>query len=1084
MNTFEESLSGQDPDYVSAASSNQVQQKIYEENARNSTARKIIAIVEKEFSREIDLKQKEILQIQDRLHKSLKTLHFLRYVIVTDFYNRKQCLLPQAAEARKQTRIHPAVKSLLGKSPRLWNYTEPAVPSTSTDPRFLPIDESAALKATVSTIKEEDADAERNGKRSSSTKRTLPLDEDLPLRKIPRYVPPKSSVPENNTRPSRGDRHKVRKRIIVGNISKWIPSDWRDGSDASHKWTMYVRGDKDVADISTYVSKVRFFLHPSYRPNDVVEVTSYPFHLSRRGWGEFPLRVQLHFKNALNKPMDIIHHLKLDRTYTGLQMLGSETVVDLWIYTADCRGRDENEPAKLLTGNTCMTIEPSSDDDDSEPVREELEKPAVLSMLRLTEDPLEILIKEEIMSSEIYQSEISTPAVSALTEKSADVETKVKFEQVAPSALSSVSVDKSHLEAICFSIYHDHDYINEQYFKPRCVVRDGNVTIEHFPDNEVLANVNEGKPDGASTTSHKHNGDIQSSSDRQPPTVVNARVTVESQALQVLSLGQTAFQKNGSPRKSLLSFDVNKLQNNEVSSGISENIASKDILATTNGFCKPSDAVLDRLKSLQKAASVNNSHLKPLEISIPPLFTSSGNKHVLFMKNKKLIPMDMARRKSADGDVVRLNMGPMPQGVSILKKPPAGKVNTVKTTGKDVTTLTVKSTNSLLLNVNYSEPALKIADSHDPQYNYNLSDAVRGIILSSSSSTGNREVAKSAGKDEKTQHRTKITLGKDKYKLQSKLQLYEVALRTIDRANITETEAFLRFAVRRLPIVTQDARDPEYRRLHPYACRSEEDFLALSVGKQRALEWHRAKTIKSYLRKKLSQDDDRLWNVKEILMWARLHGYTPSKCSRGVFGVSKVDAASTGTKSLPDSSFSGALVSTLTEPVAFHKWLQACRQESSHRLTNSCVDGSGEMEIDVVTVDENPCRGTIDRRKNEERSTVVSPTLTPLELDKSLMPLHKYVCDTAQEIGIKIAPEEIVPGVVYCAASRLIIRVIECFVEDLTRSSLTRAWERNSGGCPTIITLDDVRNALTSREEFDIFTNEGLGSQQQLSTTN
>lgn len=38
--------------------------------------------------------------------------------------------------------------------------------------------------------------------------------------------------------------------------------------------------------------------------------------------------------------------------------------------------------------------------------------------------------------------------------------------------------------------------------------------------------------------------------------------------------------------------------------------------------------------------------------------------------------------------------------------------------------------------------------------------------------------------------------------------------------------------------------------------------------------------------------------------------------------------------------------------------------------------------------------------------------------------------------------------------------------------------------CPKIVTLDDVRSALVSREEFDVFTNEGLGSQQQLSTTN
>lgn len=36
-----------------------------------------------------------------------------------------------------------------------------------------------------------------------------------------------------------------------------------------------------------------------------------PFHLTRRGWGEFPVRIQIHFKDARNKRIDIIHQLKV-----------------------------------------------------------------------------------------------------------------------------------------------------------------------------------------------------------------------------------------------------------------------------------------------------------------------------------------------------------------------------------------------------------------------------------------------------------------------------------------------------------------------------------------------------------------------------------------------------------------------------------------------------------------------------------------------------------------------------------------------------------------------------------------------------
>lgn len=127
-----------------------------------------------------------------------------------------------------------------------------------------------------------------------------------------------------------GSRFYIKKRIIVGNTSKYISIDRREENDKStHKWMVYVRGPPEDPNIDRFISKVWFFLHPSYRPNDIVEVNKPPFHLTRRGWGEFPVRVQLHFVDPRNKRVDIIHELKLDRTYTGLQTLGSETVVDL-----------------------------------------------------------------------------------------------------------------------------------------------------------------------------------------------------------------------------------------------------------------------------------------------------------------------------------------------------------------------------------------------------------------------------------------------------------------------------------------------------------------------------------------------------------------------------------------------------------------------------------------------------------------------------------------------------------------------------------------------------------------------------------
>lgn len=49
----------------------------------------------------------------------------------------------------------------------------------------------------------------------------------------------------------------MKKTIIVGNVSKYIPNDQRETSDKStHKWMVYVRGDKDNPRIDNFVRKV------------------------------------------------------------------------------------------------------------------------------------------------------------------------------------------------------------------------------------------------------------------------------------------------------------------------------------------------------------------------------------------------------------------------------------------------------------------------------------------------------------------------------------------------------------------------------------------------------------------------------------------------------------------------------------------------------------------------------------------------------------------------------------------------------------------------------------------------------------
>ncbi|ORX59312.1 hypothetical protein BCR36DRAFT_401859 [Piromyces finnis] len=129
-----------------------------------------------------------------------------------------------------------------------------------------------------------------------------------------------------------GSRFYMTKRIVIGNVSKYIPPEKRDKSMEKYmyKWMIYTRGVAPEPNISTFIKKVRYFLHPSYKPN-IIDVTYPPFHLTRYGWGEFPIRVQLFFEDIINKPIDIIHILKLDTNKTGNQILGNEKTYDIEI---------------------------------------------------------------------------------------------------------------------------------------------------------------------------------------------------------------------------------------------------------------------------------------------------------------------------------------------------------------------------------------------------------------------------------------------------------------------------------------------------------------------------------------------------------------------------------------------------------------------------------------------------------------------------------------------------------------------------------------------------------------------------------
>ncbi|EMP31370.1 YEATS domain-containing protein 2 [Chelonia mydas] len=330
MSGIKRVIEEKDPDYeeISVTHPNK-RHKAAEQSARDAAVQKIETIIKEQFAVEMKNKEHEIEVIDQRLLEARRMMDKLRACIVANYYASAGLLKVGEGAKTCDSMVfnHPSVKKFLESPSRS---SSPANHGSETPSANH--SESDSLSQHNDFLLEKD-----NGSLDMEERLANNLDQ-RPSRNTGRDSSGVTSSHKTGQRKAgllndETSRLYVKKTIVVGNVSKYIPPDKREENDQStHKWMVYVRGSRREPSINHFVKKVWFFLHPSYKPNDLVEVREPPFHLTRRGWGEFPVRVQIHFKDSQNKRIDIIHNLKLDRTYTGLQTLGAETVVDVELH--------------------------------------------------------------------------------------------------------------------------------------------------------------------------------------------------------------------------------------------------------------------------------------------------------------------------------------------------------------------------------------------------------------------------------------------------------------------------------------------------------------------------------------------------------------------------------------------------------------------------------------------------------------------------------------------------------------------------------------------------------------------------------
>ena len=322
-------------------------------------------IVCREFDNEVEYRLSEAHLIQERIKESRELLHRLRYAILASYYNDpSQLEKVECGVDGNEDEVQPLTRFLAerqwesnvlqqsGEASEFVDEFKDLTTSILSDAQFVVSPPGSPTGSSLFNVDSQEHSVNPSVM-SSLNPSPMVSAAATPMLGSPRV---KNDERDNKTADFTVSRFYITKRIIVGNTSQYLLTTAKNDA-TTHKWMVYVRGPPEDDEISHFISSVWFFLHPSYSPNDLVKVTKPPFHLVRRGWGEFPIRVQLHFDDPQQRPIDIIHNLKLDKTKTGQQTLGAETIVDIELEKASAVKDNTNlVPNKPIASNSSDTL--------------------------------------------------------------------------------------------------------------------------------------------------------------------------------------------------------------------------------------------------------------------------------------------------------------------------------------------------------------------------------------------------------------------------------------------------------------------------------------------------------------------------------------------------------------------------------------------------------------------------------------------------------------------------------------------------------------------------------------------------------
>ncbi|XP_055859296.1 YEATS domain-containing protein 2 [Episyrphus balteatus] len=1146
-----------DPDYPQDNSGKRLRTTSLQSSEQRNA--RIKEIINREFNREVHFREEQLDEIDTKLAKAKDILHQIRYTVVSDYY-QKQNLLYSESEAAvmrgsslfdnepdgPQVPLHPAIKKIVGKKPK--SYDELL--------RVRPTVREAAKTAKTSIKEKSRTKKEEKRIQRMIKQRGIVIDHSNPEQnadvaammgiqdpngppiKIPRHVEPikvDKPLPKlNSARLNNQTKH----LIVVGNTSKYI-GDEKPSDNSSHKWLVYVQSKSSIP-IEKFVTKVRFFLHPSYRPNDVVDVEIPPFQLARRGWGEFPVRLQLFFDPQIDqKPVQLVHNLILDKTLSGLQTMGAETLVEIWLRTDSIIPPSLSPPSTstkpsyrtatltkskhlLSPSKTAEIINPKPEiDDNLFDFLDKIESPTICADIEKIQPTF---MDSPIVDSQICRRPLGLPPARNITESimrlseepsTSSVSSSLPSSSPRSSTITSSSsillspkAEKKFTPKSPPPIVSENDKIHQPVKMKQEPLPPPSLPPPAPPTPMVAIPSKQFPVEKKATSTVTHTNGTSS-------LIVNPNVLQKKlvqfidkdgnvKIMQVLiapkkpgAAPQTTIQKptivNGLPKVVTNNGEAlqqlhnvkkppPKLNDIDANGNIQGKFQVKEISSS------PSSSPAHSSPKHQPTSTVthldNNSGSN--QFGSKPIFRRNGPqvKNQVIHKEGKVFIIDPMQTKIKQEQKKQVSL--LKPQISLLKPIVQNDNlgNCIRNNAVKVfkhTSIATDHDYTNRLNPNRSAPNTVTITKTLPPSQSSPAAFRRANTITVRNVINPANFVPSRVPELKKGNFIPVKVNHKPVIALMKKQRREYRRELEQQFNNTAfatVRSGVEFLLRRLPMVNSLALENDYKMAFPFVIATWAEFRKTISIKLKALEWLRAKYISRSITQHPKLKTANLWTTKEIVIFARHHAYTPV-----INSTQEAKDAQIGNNKIKTETKDPSLTELVKNEIE-KEHIHYQTVTPNHRICDwterawKRVNTHYKEHETIIDVD-----GLDDNESETKRLIKQSPLKTYqgklwLSIDEKLEKEANLVSGMCQDIGIRLQPEEIHRDVIHPTAQTLMSKTLRLFIQDIVRRSIAFKMKNNKEISPNDICLepDNIRSALNSRTEFDFITNKYFGT--------